>query len=115
MERVTLDSDQYEAEINAAYARGRSDERKFQRDKVTEALTNNRHDTVENYLRRNGWKVVAAKASGMEWIDPRQQFRVGLSNKLTTKAWGTLLRGLAEYHGKSEQMIQADILAYGRN
>jgi hypothetical protein len=111
---VTLSSAELEAEIAAAYAMGQSDERKKQRDKVIDALTTNRHDTIERYLKTTGWRMVAVKSSGTEWLDARESFRVGLPTRITPRSWMTLLRGLAAYHSKSPQAIQADILSYGR-
>lgn len=112
-ETITITRAQYEAEITEAYANGRADERKHQRDKVTETLTSNRHDTVVRYFKAMGWKMIAVKPNGTEWLDPPGSFRVGLPSKITTRSWATLLRGMAEYYHKSMQAVQADILAGG--
>jgi hypothetical protein len=115
---ITLTGVQYRDDIQSAYEDGREagikEERIRQRDKVTDALTSNRHDTVERYLKSTGWRLVAVKGNGTEWIDSRENFRVGLPTKITSKSWETLLRGLSTYLDKPPQAIQADILDYGK-
>ena len=115
-ELLTIAREQYKAELDAAYAAGRADERKHlqERGRAIVSATDARHTQMERFLRSRSWQVSGNKSNGTEWVDSSNTARIGVPHQLTTAEWRLFVSTLAAYYHKSPQEIEQEIKSYRR-
>jgi len=115
-ELITITREQYKAELDAAYAAGRSDERKHlqERGRAIVSAADARHTQMERFLRSKGWQISGNKVNGTEWIDNSNTVRLGVPHQLVSAAWKQFVLTLSAYYRKSPQEIEQEIKSYRR-